>query len=210
MTEIDSTPTIPTKRCTVCKTEFPATTEFFYRRKTGKYGVMAKCKGCWNTISNQWRENNLDKCRENERRRYAQNPEKFLSRDRAYYAANREKETLRSLTYQQLHREQILISRQRPEARLKARLRSHHRRVLERNGTCTPEELANVLKAHTDSQGRLRCAKCGEVIQGQYHIDHWIPLKHGGTNNAGNLRIMHPRCNRKKAAKLPLDIGLLL
>lgn len=35
-----------TKTCTKCGKEFPATVEFFYRSKKGKYGVQSECKQC--------------------------------------------------------------------------------------------------------------------------------------------------------------------
>jgi hypothetical protein len=37
---------IETKICTVCKTELPATLEFFHAQSNGKYGVRGWCKKC--------------------------------------------------------------------------------------------------------------------------------------------------------------------
>jgi hypothetical protein len=38
-----------TKVCTGdCERELPATTEFFYKKKSGKFGVRSECKKCWN------------------------------------------------------------------------------------------------------------------------------------------------------------------
>jgi len=37
-----------TKICSKCKTEYPATTEYFYRHKECKYGLAARCKKCRN------------------------------------------------------------------------------------------------------------------------------------------------------------------
>jgi hypothetical protein len=34
------------KICTKCNNPFPATSEYFYRYKKGKYGLLAKCKVC--------------------------------------------------------------------------------------------------------------------------------------------------------------------
>ena len=30
-----------------CKKELPATAEFFYRKKYGKFGLCSQCKECW-------------------------------------------------------------------------------------------------------------------------------------------------------------------
>jgi len=35
-----------TKICTKCKEEFPATTEYFYRKSRGKFGVDSVCRNC--------------------------------------------------------------------------------------------------------------------------------------------------------------------
>ena len=43
MSDYDST---LSKTCTTCGRDLPATTEFFHRSKTGKYGLVAECKGC--------------------------------------------------------------------------------------------------------------------------------------------------------------------
>ena len=37
----------PTKKCTECKKELPATLEYFYAQKTGKFGVRSLCQECF-------------------------------------------------------------------------------------------------------------------------------------------------------------------
>src|SRR5687768_1970113 len=34
------------KSCTACKTEYPATSEYFYPLPTGKYGLTSRCREC--------------------------------------------------------------------------------------------------------------------------------------------------------------------
>jgi len=50
------------KRCTKCGKEFPATTEYFYALKTGKYGITSWCKSCQSKYSvnrvRSWRKEN--------------------------------------------------------------------------------------------------------------------------------------------------------
>lgn len=41
-----ATKDIATKVCTACGKEYPATTEYFHKQKSGKYGLNAKCKEC--------------------------------------------------------------------------------------------------------------------------------------------------------------------
>ena len=85
------------------------------------------------------------------------------------------------------------------------------------------EDLDAIRKAQTDRHGRLICWACGYPIVGNEpppifpdaahlpsHVDHWVPLKHDGSNDAGNLHIMHGICNLKKGSKHPMEIGRLL
>lgn len=37
---------VPMRQCTRCKKEFPATVEYFYPNKTGKYGLNSTCRQC--------------------------------------------------------------------------------------------------------------------------------------------------------------------
>lgn len=45
-----------------------------------------------------------------------------------------------------------------------------------------------------------RCARCAEPISGEYHVDHIVPLKHGGDHSYGNTQPLHPECHRIKSA----------
>ena len=88
----------------------------------------------------------------------------------------------------------------------------HRRRVrrLGNGGRFTKADLVEIRKAQTDKQGRLICWRCNQPIVGTPHLDHWIPLDKGGTNDAGNLHYMHATCNISKGAKHPYELGRLL
>ena len=49
-----------------------------------------------------------------------------------------------------------------------------------------------------------RCAICREPLGPDYHVDHWVPLARGGTNDFPNIWVTHPRCNLMKGDKDPL------
>ena len=53
-----------TQVCTKCDREFPATEKYFYKKKTGKYGLRAICKECENKQNEQYREANKEKIAE--------------------------------------------------------------------------------------------------------------------------------------------------
>jgi 5-methylcytosine-specific restriction endonuclease McrA len=45
-----------------------------------------------------------------------------------------------------------------------------------------------------------RCGICGEVIEGEFHVDHVVPLSRGGEHSYANTQAAHPACNLRKAA----------
>lgn len=90
----------------------------------------------------------------------------------------------------------------RPENKDRARHYAHARR--DASGSFTAADIESIRIA----QGN-RCYLCGKKLK-KYHIDHFIPISKGGTNDPGNLRIACPKCNLSKGAKHPHDIGLLI
>lgn len=46
-----------------------------------------------------------------------------------------------------------------------------------------------------------RCGICGEFIEGDFHVDHVIPLARGGRHGYINAQPAHPRCNMRKGAR---------
>lgn len=86
-------------------------------------------------------------------------------------------------------------------------LRVHNRRAVIRGGH----------SAHTAADVELilaeqgeKCALCFNPLSDAVpHVDHWMPVKLGGSNGPENLTIMHGRCNRKKGAKHPLTLTFI-
>lgn len=88
-----------TKVCNVCHIEFPATREYFYPNKLGKFGLRPDCKSCASArnrafrqrpeqreyarqYARYWREKNPEKYREQSRRK--------IDRERTPYGAELE------------------------------------------------------------------------------------------------------------------------
>ena len=165
--------------------------------------------------------------KEIERRRQLRkhNPETYRDRDREYRARNPDRvKEIRRRSYVK-H-----IDKRREGARNyrsanpdswrnyaaanpdKIRRQDHARRArkLAAGGAFTATDLESVRAAQTDRKGRLICWRCGKPIKGTPHLDHWIPLAGGGTNDPGNLHYMHPKCNMTKSAKHPTELGRLL
>jgi 5-methylcytosine-specific restriction endonuclease McrA len=131
-----------------------------------------------------YRKNNRESDLANARRRRSENIEKARERDRLFEARHPER----------------------------ARIRNHRRRArkMAAGGTFTKEDVAKIKAGQTDKRGRLICWYCGNPIKGTYHIDHFIPLAIGGTNDPGNLRLACPKCNHQKYAKHPIELGRLI
>ena len=162
---------------------------------------------------------------------YSRNCERERARHAKYYTEHADEMRARSSVYRKAHREERIAAciawraansekvaayassyRASPQGKLYNKAASHRRWARQHNAGAdiTADELKQIIAAHTDSKGRLRCARCGKVIKGMYHLDHFIPLSKGGNNSAGNYRVMHPRCNQSKKDKLPHEIGMLL
>lgn len=149
---------------------------------------------------------NRDARRARDRARYWANPEKF----REYARLWRRDHPERTQAYLMANHDQI-YSRNREYAKserglITGRAKQHRRRVRYQaaSGNFTPDDIEAIRAA----QGN-RCYLCGKKLK-KYHIDHFIPLALGGTNDPGNLRLACPKCNKSKGAKHPHDLGILL
>jgi hypothetical protein len=202
MTSPSLTPENPQfKRCTKCEELKPFAA--FYRDRAKADGLQRHCIDCQKAYrkihlaeklayNREWRENNRERTRENARRGSA-----------AYRDRNRDKVR---------ERDREFMRKMRVENPDYIRLIRHKSRANRRKatGSHTVADLVAVRAAQTDAKGRLICWECGKPIRGTPHLDHWIPLAKGGTNDAGNLHYMHAKCNMKKNAKMPTEIGRLI
>jgi 5-methylcytosine-specific restriction endonuclease McrA len=80
-----------TRICTACKTQLPATLEFFVKQKAGKFGITATCKKCRVIASDAWNKANPEKTRLAARKRYAKDPSKDNAANAVWRAKNPEK-----------------------------------------------------------------------------------------------------------------------
>ena len=60
-----------TRTCTKCNQTYPATSEFFSPRKSGKNGLHSQCRSCVNKYLLEWQKAHPDKVRESNRKRMA-------------------------------------------------------------------------------------------------------------------------------------------
>lgn len=196
------------KTCTKCGREFPATTEYFRLKKHGKYGLEAQCRECRDAYFAHYRDTH----KEYEHARHMAYETAHREQRQVYFASHRQEKREYMVQYSSEHREEKRAYRASPRGKMLDHAAIHRRRARKKGngGSYTPADLEAVLKAHTNKRGQIICALCGKPIKGKYHVDHFIPLSQGGSNDAGNLRIMHGKCNQIKHAKLPAQLGLLI
>jgi 5-methylcytosine-specific restriction endonuclease McrA len=81
--------------------------------------------------------------------------------------------------------------------------RTQHGHARESGRNDVKKFILNALK-----HNKTRCPICRKwFLTNTMTVDHIVPLKHAGTNNAYNLRMTCKRCNSSKGSRMP--IGLL-
>ncbi|MCA9367107.1 HNH endonuclease [Candidatus Kaiserbacteria bacterium] len=136
-----------------------------------------------NRISSKYYAENRDAMREKQREWQEQNPNWRKER----YAKHKEEEK----------RYAKLWIKENPEKR-----REYDRNKRARRKMAEGTHTADDIKALYEGQGG-KCWYCGIDVGDDYHVDHFIPLSKGGSNDVGNLRISCPKCNMQKHAKDP-------
>jgi len=134
-----------------------------------------------------------------------------------YYATHRTEAAEYHAKYYQLHKEEVAeYAAQYHREHLAQYSAYESRRRALIAGTidnATPEQLAEIVEIYriADEEKTVRCYICLKLIpMGEREVDHIYPVSKGGSSLPSNLAIAHMRCNRRKAAKLPEEMGLLL
>jgi len=125
-----------------------------------------------------------------------------------YSARYREKNYTKCLEMTQAWKDANPIRRKKMQADYlqrnldKHRINQHNRNARKRKaGGRLSADLADRLLV---SQRGL-CACCGASLAAGYDLDHIMPIRLGGANVDSNIRLLTPRCNRRKGGKHPND-----
>jgi len=216
------------KTCSKCGESKPATTEYFYRSRAGKFGLRGECKVCvqayiaanreriseygraWHNANRErrleyarmQRVKNRERIREKEKIYYAANKERVLQKNGAWFQANREHHHALTRAWyaanKELRAESVRKWRARNLEKVRVISRQRRARVLRAEGTHTADD---VQAQYVRQRGK--CYYCGVKVGDIYHVDHVVPLSRGGTNWPENLVIACPACNSSKQDKLP-------
>lgn len=123
---------------------------------------------------------------------YQRRREKILAYQRAYYQRNKKK--ARELANERKRR-------WRRENPIESRLQVQARRLKMAGVVIHKKEICNWQTGV--------CGICSKLIDGEYDIDHKIPLSRGGKHEVANLQLAHRSCNRRKHNKLPDELAIV-
>lgn len=141
---------------------------------------------------------NPDKKRELNKQSRDKYPERVAARNAKWYRENKEKAKAGNLAR----------ARANPEV-FAAYCRNRRTKLKEAGGKHTASDVLFLLK----KQGK-KCAYCRVKLDGDYHVDHVMPIALGGSNYRRNLQILCEPCNLSKGAKHPIkfaqELGMLL
>ncbi len=176
-----------TKRCSCCgewKQFDSFATSKGDKASKQEIALQAYCSSCSLKKSAEWAARNKDAKRRHRRESDARNAEKLK-----VVRANRsnEQREARNKNHRQWRKANMD----------KVLMWNRLRRYKERAAGDMP---------HRFDIGRLlcdqdaHCTYCKELLVGEYHIDHKIPVSRGGLNEIENLQILCPTCNMKKGA----------
>jgi 5-methylcytosine-specific restriction endonuclease McrA len=212
------------KQCSVCNEWLPATLECFYAHKQHRDGLDNCCRECRKAKSKAWREANPERFKEQMRQYYQSNAYQLKANNRDYRAEHRDEVLAAKRAHYWRNRADIRKERaekysadaefrNETKRRVKAYRKTDAGRAVETRKRARRENApgsfsAADIEAIRTAQGG-RCYICRKKLTA-YHVDHFIPLALGGSNDPGNLRLACLKCNQSKHAKHPHDLGLLL
>ena len=135
----------------------------------------------------------------------AENREAILARKREYAKANKALILERARAYYLKNKERIAAARAAYHAKFPeiARKSNRKRRALKAgSGGVLSLDIVDVLMSFQ----RSKCPNCkANLGLTGHHLDHITPLSRGGLNVDGNVQLLCPPCNLRKADKDPIE-----
>jgi 5-methylcytosine-specific restriction endonuclease McrA len=170
------------------------------------------CRDCY---KRHWLDSNLDRRRELNRSWKARNRERISAQTKARREADPEKFRAACRRYRLTHREKVLAREREYDAKRAEYKRQYARQWQKDN----PARHAANERARRAKQAGLFveyvhplavlefhdgiCGICGlDVDPGNFHVDHIIPIFHGGEHSYANTQPAHPACNMAKGTQI--------
>ena len=144
-----------------------------------------------------WRDANRDKVRAFARAWAAAysklHPDRLRKRRSAWRIANAARISAVNKAWAAANPERLLAARHRRRAR-----------KAQAGGSYTPNDIRRIRERQRD-----KCAFCLQPFgKAKPQIDHYTPIKLGGSNDPSNLKLLHAKCNQSKGGLHPLDHAL--
>lgn len=200
-----------TKLCRKCGGVFPATLDYFYKCKSGRYGITGRCKSCICQQTREWVKNNPEQKKQQDKEYAANNAERKAETKRRWVKNNPDKKLQASRDYRKRN-----PGKNTPVATIWRLLNPDSTKAIKHRRRAKEHGLPNVF---TDENWRNAlehfggcCAVCGRPA-GLWHkiaADHWIPLTADncpGTVPTNIVPLCHGLggCNNSKSNKDPME-----
>lgn len=168
----------------------------------------------------EYREERKETLNEKARKHYKENIEESRAYLRNYYITHlsyyenyRNTHLAHHENYRNTHKEQIRNNQHEHLAERAAQGAKRRALIAGTIDNATPEQLEEIVELYRKARKdpKVRCYICGKLIPiGEREVDHIIPVSKGGSSLPSNLAVACKQCNRKKHAKMPEEIGLLI
>ncbi len=182
---LPSTGAVPTKVCTTCRVEYPATREYFWALE--KHRLRGQCKDCRRLANRKYYERNADRIIQNSQKWCESN--RGRRREAAALRRERDRESINTYwrEWASKNRDKLIVRQQRRRAN-----------KLAAGGQFSVEEWQ-----HIQQRCSGRCFYCD--AHDAITADHFYPLHLGGNNHPWNILPACKRCNSSKRDREPLS-----
>jgi len=147
-------------------------------------------------------QTNIEKCKLSRAKYRAENKEITALRNKEWYLANKQRAAAYGARHYREHKEKYAAQNAEWYLINRDKKYEYKRNRRARKANSTGHHTAVDVREKLALQG-YKCTYCGADITERYHIDHIMPLALGGSNDRGNIQMLCPTCNLRKAAKHP-------
>ena len=196
-----------TKVCTKCQEEYPATTEHFNKKQTGKYGLTSRCKVCISHCRKKYYEENKEKILLKDKEHRSKNKDKIYEVQKKWVRANRKRvqETKKKWRDKNPDYNKQYYKKNKEQIRDAQKLYQKQNPILVKNISAKRRARKIEQLPHYANLDLIKLIykNCPDG----YHVDHMTPLAKGGLHHESNLCYLPASVNQSKYAKTIEEFG---